>query len=335
METVTLSTEEIHALAFGRLRAAGADEANAGAVARNMTAAERGGSRSHGLFRLPGHVTSLLNGKANGTAQPRLEHLAPNILRVHGDLGYAPLAQETGLPALAEAAKAHGMAVLALTRVLHFAALWPETEWLAERGLVALSCTASPPYVAPHGGTRPFFGTNPMAFGWPRPGKPPMVFDQAAAAMARGEIGVHLRDGEPVPEGVGIDAEGRPTTDPEAILKGGAQLPFGGHKGSAIALMIDLLAGPLIGEVSSAEAGDADNKDGSAAQGGQFILALDPARLGAADPLAHGERVFERMLGIEGVRLPGSRREAARARADAEGVPVPKKLHDQIMALPG
>ena len=335
METVTLTPEEIHALAFAKLRAAGADEANAAAVARNMAAAERGGSRSHGLFRLPGHVTSLGNGKANGSAKPRLETLAPHILRVHGDRGYAPLAQETGLPALAEAARAHGLAVLTITRTLHFAALWPETEWLAERGLVALACTSSPPYVAPHGGRTPFFGTNPLAFAWPRRDAPPMVFDQAAAAMARGEIGVHLRDGEPVPLGVGIDAEGVPTTDPAAILKGGAQLPFGGHKGSAIALMIDLLAGPLIGEVASIEAGDEDNKDGSAAQGGEFVLALDPARLGAEDPIGHAERVFARMLAMEGVRLPGARRDAARNVADTEGAPVPRKLYDQIIALPG
>jgi len=102
-------------------------------------------------------------------------------------------------------------------------------------------------YVAPAGGTKPVYGTNPMAFAWPRAGKPPMVFDQASSASARGEIQLHLRDGKPLPEGWAIDAEGKPTTDPQAAL-GGAQLTFGGYKGAAIALMVELLAGALIGE---------------------------------------------------------------------------------------
>src|SRR5690606_13009975 len=115
--------------------------------------------------------------------------------------------------------------------------------------------TSSSPYVAPAGGKRPFFGTNPMSFSWPRRNRPPMVFDQASSMMARGEIQIAARDGHEVPPGAGIDAEGRATTDPRAILEG-AQLAFGGYKGASIALMIDLLAGPLIGEVTSIETGE-------------------------------------------------------------------------------
>ncbi len=334
IETERLTLEEIRDLAHRTLAAHGADEANAAAVAANMVAAQRDGSQSHGLFRLPKHVTSLRNGKANGRAKPVVEALSPSILRVDGDRGYAPLAQQTGLPALEAAAKEHGLAALTIRRTIHFAALWPETEWLAERGLVAFAVTSSPPYVAQYGGRRPVFGTNPLSFAWPRPGGLPMVYDMASAAMARGEIMVHMRDGHSVPEGTGVDAEGRMTTDPAAILKGGAQLPFGGHKGSAIALMVDLLAGPLLGEVSSLECGDEDNGDGSAGLGGEFVLAMDPARFGAGDAVARGERLFARLMEDEGARLPGDRRHRARARAEAEGgVDVPKVLLDEIRAL--
>ena len=333
MDTVKLTLDEVHALAERVLAANGADAANASAIAANMTAAERDGSASHGLFRLPGHVTSLLNGKANGRARPRLERLSDVLLRVHGERGFAPLAQAAGLPALAEAARAHGLAALAITRAIHYAALWHETEWLAERGLAALACTSSPPYVAPHGGTVPIFGTNPISFAWPRPEGVggPAVVDMATAAMSRGEIGVALRDGHALPEGVGLDAGGQPTTDPEAILKGGVQLAFGGHKGAAIALMVDLLAGPLIGEVTSLECGAEDNKDGSAGIGGEFILALDPSRFGGE--AAQGERLFTAYLDT-GARLPGQRRHANRARAEAAGaVAVPTALHERILAL--
>lgn len=332
METVHITLEACHDLATEVLTRHGCDASNARAVADTITAAERDRALSHGLFRLPGYVTSLKNGKVNGKASPRVERLAPTVVRVHGDRGYAPLAIETGRAPLIEAAREFGMAALAITRIHHFAALWPETSALAEQGLVAFAFTSSPPYLAAAGGKTKFFGTNPMSFAWPRKGRPPMAFDQASAAMARGEIMIHQRDGKAVPDGVGIDKKGNPTNDPSAILEG-AQLPFGGYKGSAIALMVDLLAGPLIGEVTSIEAGDADNADGGAATGGELILALDPARFGGDDPIAHGERLFERMLTQEGVRLPGDRRLVARAETPEKGIEVPGVLWEAIERL--
>ena len=226
------------------------------------------------------------------------------------------------------------MAALAIRRTHHYAALWPETQGLAEAGLVAMAFVNSPPYMAPAGGKRPFFGTNPMSFAWPRPGGGAMVWDQASSAMARGEIMIAKRDGHVLPPGAGIDRDGNPTTDPAAVLEG-AQLPFGGYKGAAIALMVDLLAGPLIGEVASWEAGEEDNGDGGPATGGELILALDPARFGAGDALARGERLFERLLAMKGTRLPGDRRIANRARTSTEGVEIPARLHATILGLIG
>lgn len=332
MDSVRMTLEDCRALAVEVLTRHGCDDANAAAIADTITAAERDRAHSHGLFRLPGYVTSLRNGKANGRAAPTAERIAPTVVRVDGDGGYAPLAQKLGLPLLFETAREQGMAALAIVRTIHFAALWPETEAVAGQGLAALALTSSPPYVAAPGGRTPFFGTNPMSFAWPRAGRPPMVFDQASAAMARGEIMMAARDGRRVPDGAGLDAEGRPTNDPEAILAG-AQLPFGGYKGGAIALMIDLLAGPLIGEVTSIEAGDGDNGDGTAALGGEIVLALDPARFGADDAEARGERLFARMLEQEGVRLPGDRRLKARAETPAGGIEIPETLHRQIEEL--
>lgn len=333
METVHMTLEQVHETCMAVLQKYGCDEPNAHAISDTMTGAERDHATSHGIFRLPGYVTSLKNGKVNGKAKPMVEQLTPAAIRVHGDRGYAPLAIKVGRQPLIDAAREMGIAVLAITRTHHFAALWPETSSLAEEGLVALAVTSSPPYVAAAGGKTPFFGTNPMSFAWPRKDGPPMAFDQASAAMARGEIMIHARDGKPVPDGAGVDADGNPTNDGHAIL-GGAQLPFGGYKGSAIALMIDLLAGPMIGEVYSAEAGRTDNGDGGAATGGEVIVAFDPKRLGGGDRyLEHAEELFAEMYAQEGVRLPGDRRIAARQRTPEEGVQIPKSLYDTIQEL--
>ncbi len=333
MTDVRLSLEAVHDLAFRALRGAGCDEDNASAVAETITLAEGDLCHSHGLFRLPGYLASLRSGKVKGTARPSAQRLAPAVVQVNGDMGFTPLALKVGREPLARAARENGIAALAITRTHHFAALWIETAALAEMGLCAFAFTSSSPYVAPAGGKRPFFGTNPMSFSWPRRNRPPMVFDQASSMMARGEIQIAARDGHEVPPGAGIDAEGRATTDPRAILEG-AQLAFGGYKGASIALMIDLLAGPLIGEVTSIETGEADNRDGGPATGGELMLALDPTRFGDPDHVFdHAESLFSRLLEQEGTRLPADRRYRNREWTKAEGIAIPRALHEEILAL--
>jgi delta1-piperideine-2-carboxylate reductase len=281
---------------------------------------------------VPGYVKSLKAGKINGHANPVATRIGPCAIVVEGDNGMAPLALEVGRAPLIEAARENGMAALAVRRTHHYAALWPETEALAPEGLVAMAFVNSPPYMAAAGGKTKFFGTNPMAFAWPRPDGGAMVWDQASAASARGELQIMKRDGHMAPDGAGIDKDGNPTNDPGAILEG-AQLPFGGYKGGAIAMMVDLMCGPLIGEVSSVEAGVEDNGDGGPATGGELILAFDPTRLGGDDALARGERLFAAMLDQDGVRLPGDRRLAARQKTPSEGIEIPASLHETIQGL--
>jgi delta1-piperideine-2-carboxylate reductase len=333
--TVRLTLDAVRDLATRCLAAHGADEVNAAAIADTITRAERDGAHSHGLFRLPGYVAALDSGKVNGKARPRVEDLAPSVVRVHGDDGFAPLALATGRAPLAERARFQGLAALALTHTHHFAALWAEVEPLAEDGLCAFAFTAFKPSVVAAGGRTPIFGTNPMAFGWPRPGRDPMVFDQATAAMARGEVSIAARDGRTLPDGVGIDADGKPTNDPNEVLKG-ALLPFGGYKGSALAMMIELLVAGLIGERFSFEAAAADNNDGGPPRGGELMLAIDPARFGDAEGwAAHSEAFFDRLLADEGVRLPGDRRRRNRAKSLVEGVEVQAELHAKLESLAG
>jgi delta1-piperideine-2-carboxylate reductase len=323
----------VHELVVGVLSRNGCDAENAVAIADTVAAAERDGCLAHGLFRIPGYVKSLRSGAVDGRARPTIRRIAPSVLHVDANRGFAPLPLAMARPDLVELARAQGLAAQATVGSYHFAALWPEVEALAEQGLAAMAFCCSRANVAPAGAKVSFFGTNPMAFAWPRAGKPPMVFDQASAAMARGEIMIAARDGHTVPEGKGIDREGRPTTDPKAILDG-AQLPFGGYKGSAIALMVELLVGGLLGEAFGYEAHENANPASAVQRGGELIIALDPARFGDAGTwLAHSEQFFARLTALEGVRLPADRRRQTREVTVREGVRANTGLLAEIRAL--
>lgn len=312
MTTQALTLDEIYQLAYDCLNKAGADHANADAVANTVMRAERDGSVSHGLFRIPGYVATLLSGKVNGSANPQPEQVTPAFVRTHGENGHAPLAINRSVEMLAQSALTCGVGVLSLTHSHHFAALWPETEALAERGLVGFACVSYTPMVAPAGGNTALFGTNPISFAWPRPGRSPLVFDMATAAMAMGEVQIAARDGHSVPIGTGLGPKGELTEDPREILKG-VLLPFGAHKGSAISMMVELMAGPMVGEGFSFEAQEGDNGDGGPPQGGEFILAIAPQILGNPNWAEHAERFFAKLEAMDGIRLPGERRHKMRA----------------------
>ena len=308
MTTTALKIEEIYSLAKKTLLHNGCDEMNAEAVANTVTYAERDGSVSHGLFRIPGYVAALRSKKAKGNSRPTKEFCTQNSIRVDGDYGFAPMAIQVGIPALIDITNKYGVGVLTITNTHHFAALWHETEALAEKNLVGIACTAYMPSVAPEGATKPLFGTNPISFAWPRKDKTPVVYDMATASMAMGEVQVAARDGHKVPIGTGLNKDGEKTDDPSEIANGGVLLPFGGHKGSAIAMMVELLAAGLVGDMFSFEAKIADNKDGGPARGGEFIMAFSPQLIAGKGWNEHAEKFFAQMESMNGVRLPGQRR---------------------------
>ena len=204
MATTSLTLSEIYDLAKKTLLFNGCDEENANILSDTITRAERDGSLSHGLFRLPAYVAALKSKKVNGKARPEIKNIAPSIIKVLGNNAFAPMVLSVGLPAVIDLAKKTGVAVLAITNSHHMAALWPETEAIAESGLVGFACTSYKPSVAPAGATKPLFGTNPISFAWPRPGKTPVVYDMATASMAMGEVQVAKREGHKVPLGTGL-----------------------------------------------------------------------------------------------------------------------------------
>ena len=308
MATVPLSLEDIYNLANKTLSANGCDEETSNILSDLIMKAERDGSLSHGLFRLPAYVAGLKSGKINGKNRPKVSKITPSVVKVDGKNCLAPMVLNKSLPELIKAAKENGVAVLSITNSHHMAAMWPETEAIAEQGLVAFACTSYKPAVAPAGSIKPLFGTNPISFAWPRKNKPPVVYDMATASMAMGEVQVAKREGHKVPLGTGLTKEGKDTTDPAEIADGGVLLPFGGYKGSGIAMMVELLAGALVGDNFSYETAEKDNNDGGPPSGGEFILAISPDKLSQNNWDEHSSKFFEKMKAMGDVRLPGERR---------------------------
>ena len=308
MSNISLSLEEIFILAKNVFFKNGCDEETSNIMADLVMKAERDGSLSHGLFRVPAYVSGLKSGKINGKGSPDIKIISASVVKANGNNCLAPVVLNKSIPELIKLAKENGVAILSITNSHHMAAMWPETEIIAEQGLVAIACTSYKPAVAPAGSIKPLFGTNPISFAWPRKNKPPVVFDMATASMAMGEVQVAKREGHKVPLGTGLTKEGKDTTDPAEIADGGVLLPFGGYKGSGIAMMVELLAGALVGDNFSYETAEKDNNDGGPPSGGEFILAISPDKLSQNNWDEHSSKFFEKMKAMGDVRLPGERR---------------------------
>ncbi|PPC76543.1 oxidoreductase [Pokkaliibacter plantistimulans] len=330
-----LSLTDIRELAERILRHHGFTEGHVQAVADTVVRGQRDECHSHGLYRLLGIVATLKAGKGVADAEPEVIDHAPAVVKVNAHGGFSPLSFRQGLPLLVDKARSGGIAAMAINNCVHFSALWVEIEALVEQGLVAMAFTPSHAWVAPAGGRKPVFGTNPIAFGWPRPGHTPYIFDFATSAIARGDIELHRRADKPIPLGWGVDAEGQPTTDANAVINGGSMLTFGGHKGSALSAMVELLAGPLIGDLTSAESLAFDDGSRSLPYHGELLVVFDPKRFLGDDCDTHllrAESLFEGIIDA-GARLPSQRRYEARLRSEAQGVELPDALYADLLKL--
>lgn len=330
--TLTLTFDDLYSRIVSILQHAGMNSVQAEAIGRVIAAGERDGCKSHGIYRIEGVLRTLKAGMVDGTALPVLmPDDSRGIIRVDAKRGFSCPAFELGLPLLADRAHDLGLAAMVVNDCTHFSALWPEVEAVTAHGLAVLVMCPSYASVAPTGGTRPLLGTNPLAFGWPRPSGQPYVFDFATSVAARGEIELLRRAGKPVPEGWAIDIEGQPTDDPAAALAG-AMLPFGGHKGSAICTMIELLAGVMIGDLTSPEVLEQLGTTTLAPFHGELIIAMSPEAFSKGrpgDPFARAELLFDAITG-QGARLPSGRRFAARTAAQADGVSLTQAEADQL-----
>jgi LDH2 family malate/lactate/ureidoglycolate dehydrogenase len=334
-DNVTLGLAEMHELSETILIDNGFNKDHAHSITNIMYACQRDDCHSHGLHRLLMCVDSIKSGRIDGTAEPIITDSGPSVVRANANKGMSLLALQAALPLLIEKAKTNGIAALAINNCYHFSALWPEVEKLSEAGLAGIAMVPSHAWVAPAGGTRGTLGTNPLAFSWPRRENHPFTFDFATSQFARGEIELYRRAGKPLPEGVAIDKNGKPTTDAEAAMDG-AMLTFGGYKGSALSIMIELLAGPLIDDLTSKESMEFAEGKPEAPYHGEILIAIDPNLLSGGRAIANDERAERLFTDIieQGARLPSQRRYAAREHnIKRDAVEIPRKLYDELLAL--
>lgn len=334
MSGVTFSLAEARDLAIAALAASNTSQANATTVAEALVLAEADRLSSHGLSRLPAYADQAIAGKVDGHAVPEVRQTRAAAILSDARTGFAFPAIEKGLAALRPAAEEAGIAVLGVANSHHFGVAGHHVEALARTGLIGIALGNSPAAIAPWGGNRPIFGTNPIAIACPRRADDPIVVDLSLSKVARGKIMVAAQKGEAIPEGWALDAEGNATTDAKAALAG-SMVPLGDAKGAALVMMVEILATCLTGANFGYEASTFFNAEGPPPRVGQTFLAIAPDAMGHDGFADRVEALADAVLDQPGTRLPGVRRFAARAQSQAEGITLPEPLHAEIARRAG
>lgn len=337
----TVSAEALMALVRAFCASGGSDKREAGLVARNLVDANLAGHDSHGVGILPAYATSMADGWLKANAHVAVAGDDGAILRLDGNLGYG---QAIGGEAMAlgiERARAGGVAVVALRMSHHLGRIGAWAELCAGAGLVSVHYVNSGGYrpsVVPFGGAEARYTTNPYCTGIPAgEGRPPVILDFATSAIAMGKVRVARNAGTQVREGALVDAQGRPTRDPEVMYADprGALMPMGLHKGYGMALVCEALAGALTNG-----GGHLPRRDhGRAIINNMLSVIVDPGAVGDRD-FFFGEigEIVDHVKssapapGVEEVMVPGDPERKARARRAAEGIPIDEQTLEQIYA---
>ncbi len=327
-----LTLDEAHDLVVKTLVAAGTARENAASVAAALVAAEADGQKGHGLSRLAAYARQASTGKVDGAAKPSVERLSPCAVRVDAAAGFAFPALDLAREVLVSMARSQVIGLAAVHHSHHFGQGGYHVERLAEQGLVALMVGNSPQAIAPWGGSRGLFGTNPIALAAPRREAPPLVIDLSLSKVARGKVMAAAKAGEEIPEGWALDAAGRTTRDPEAALAG-TMVPIGEAKGAALAMLVEILSATLVGANHGFEASSFFTAEGPAPGVGQLLMAFDPDPLSGQDFSERREILVNALEAQEGARLPGTRRLTARHHAERHGLLVPAAILAEIRAL--
>lgn len=334
MNDIKYSLAEIRELVVLALVKSNSSRQNAEAVADALIAAEMDGQRGHGLSRLLSYCGQAASGKVNGKAVPAASRVAGAAVKVDAANGFAYPAMELAVAELIELAPEMGIAVAAICNSHHCGAAGYHVEKLAEKGLIGLLFANTPKAIAPWGGSKALFGTNPIAFAVPRQDGRPMVIDLALSKVARGKIMVANKEQAEIPEGWALDSDGKPTTDPARALAG-TMVPMGDAKGAALVLMVEILAAAVTGSNYGYEASSFFEAEGNPPNVGQLLLAIAPGPLSGGLFGSRIEELFGEILGQENTRLPGARRFALRDKAVLHGVQLSPAEYDQLRQLAG
>src|SRR3989441_6551667 len=322
-ERVHLSVAESRALAERAMRGIGYEPEEARILADHVIDAALCGYEYSGLAKLL-NVAEHPRFKAGHRPMRALKETGVSVLLDGGNQS-GMLAMYHATREVIERAQAHGLALVGVNNIWMSGRSAYYVEMVARAGLIGIHTVAAPPMVAPPGGARAALGTNPIAFGFPME-PDPLVIDLGTSAFMGTDLQFRQRLGIPLPEGVAIDAHGRPTTDAESARRG-AILPFGGYKGFALALATHAL-GVLCGW------DDNEEKAGyifMAFKPDLFVPLEDYRRALSAELAAI--KATPRQEGVAEIRIPGERAYRERERLTREGIEVDRRIHDALLAL--
>ena len=326
--------DELLRLARNALEKAGANPVMAEAAAKHLVRAEEHGLPTHGMSRVPFYCGFLKNGRADGAARPKLATDRAAVCLIDNCDGLPYESAEWAIGEVIQRAKRNGIGFAGITNSAHVGVLGIHLLPVAQAGLVGVAFTNSPAAIPAWGGKKALFGTDPVAFAFPRESGDPLIIDLALTTVVRGKIMMAMQKGEKIPEGWALDRHGKPTTDPKEAIENGSLFPIGGAKGAMLALAFELICTSLTGAAIGTEADSFFSDKGNKPRIGHAFLAIDPGAL------AGNERYFERvetvirtMLADEGVRLPGARRFASEKKLRAEGIEVADDLLGKIEKL--
>ena len=326
--------DELLRLARNALEKAGANPVMAEAAAKHLVRAEEHGLPTHGMSRVPFYCGFLKNGRAEGAARPKMLSDRAAVCLIDNCDG---LPYESAAWAIGEAiqrARRNGIGFAGITNSAHVGVLGIHLQQVAEAGMVGVAFTNSPAAIPPWGGKKALFGTDPVAFAFPREKGDPLVIDLALTTVVRGKIMVAMQKGEKIPEGWALDRNGKPTTDPKEAIEHGSLFPIGGAKGAMLALAFELICTSLTGAAIGSEADSFFSDQGNKPKIGHAFLAIDPGALaGQGRYFERVETVIRTMLADEGVRLPGSRRFASEKKLRSEGIEIADDLLAKIEKL--
>ena len=320
----TLTKEVLHEVTAAIFRATGAPDDLAAQVADVLVDNHLAGHDSHGILRIPEYVRSVRAGEIVPAARPQVIEESATSALISGNWAFGQVTGVFAADLAVEKAKRERVAVLSVVQAGHTGRLAAFTDRAARQGVVMFMAigTVNKPTTAPYGGSAPILGTNPIAFSIPNPAGSPVTLDFATSAIAAGKIKAAKAKHEPLPPGAILDSRGLPSTDPQAFFEGGFLLPFGGHKGYALAVIAELLSGPLAG---------ADAYPGVVSRSGIFVFAVDAAVF--RPPADYGKALAETLgrikavppaPGFDEVLLPGEPEARARAVREREGIPIPE-----------
>ena len=315
----------IEALSKQALQAHGAAPWQAACVARAVARAEETGNVICGLYYLESYCRQLETGRVDGRVEPVVTTPRPGTVTVDARYGFAQPAFARGLPAAVAAARACGIASLAVCHSHTCTSLGFFTEQIAQEGLIGIGFTNASAVVAGPGGRTPVLGTNPIAFTLPGADGPAMHADFSTAAVALGKITMAKAAGEQIQLGWAVDIECRHTTNPEAALSG-ALVSAASYKGWALGLLVEFMAAGLTGSKISRDVKGLKLPDGPPHDLGQAYILIDPTSHGGDLPAAIA-RVAEAMADDPQVRIPGAQRVLR------DPVAVAPKLWEQLTAL--